>query len=96
MGRDEIYRFLLPGSDVRRIKMKDLPDALADPRNRTFILAGNLDAPAEIPGFRTLGKRLNLLDYFTGEQIADMLRGNIARHLFGWDLLVDRGPSALH
>jgi 4-amino-4-deoxy-L-arabinose transferase-like glycosyltransferase len=96
MGRDEIYRFLLPGADMQRVKVKDLPGALADPGNETFILATPLDAPPQVPGFRTLGRRLDLLDYFTGEQIADMLRGNIARHLFGWDLLVDRGASAPH
>lgn len=92
-ARDEIYRILLPGADVERIREKDLPSALADQSNRMFILSISLDAPQELPGFRTLGRRLNLRDYFNGEETADMLRGNVAKHLFAWDLLVERVPS---
>jgi hypothetical protein len=58
-----------------------------------FILSISLDAPQELPGFRTLGRQLNLRDYFNGEETADMLRGNVAKHLFAWDLLVERVPS---
>ena len=49
-SRDEIYRFMLPGAAIHRIKMKDLPDALADGRNETFIISSSTDAPTEVPG----------------------------------------------
>ncbi|MGA1354786.1 MAG: hypothetical protein ACO32I_08460, partial [Candidatus Limnocylindrus sp.] len=93
-ARDELYRFMLPGADIERIREKDLPSALADTNNQMFILSTSLDGPQQIPGFRTLGRRLNLRDYFSGEETADMLRGNVTRHLFAWDLLVEREPSA--
>ncbi|MBJ7325873.1 MAG: glycosyltransferase family 39 protein [Chthoniobacterales bacterium] len=95
-ARDEIYRFLLPGADVRRIKEKALPSALDDKGNGMFILSTSLDAPAEMPGFRAIGRRLDLREHFTGEQTADMLRGNIAKHLFAWDVLFEREGSTPH
>ena len=93
-ARDEIYRFLLPGADIRRIKDKDLDSAMADGNNRMFIVSTSLDGPQELPDFETLGRRLNLRDYFRGEEMTDMLRGNVAKHLFAWDLLVERANSA--
>ena len=93
-ARDELYRFMLPSADIERIREKDMPSALANTNNRMFILSTSLDASEELPGFRTLGRRLNLRDYFSGKETADMLRGNVTRHLFAWDLLVERGPSA--
>jgi len=93
-ARDELYRFLLPGADVRRIKMNDLPRALHDTGVDLLIVPVPLDSPAAIPGFRVLGTRLRLNDYFTGEQTNDMLRGHVARHLFVRELLVEReAPS---
>ena len=92
-AKDEIYRFLLPGADVRRIRTQDLPTALQDENNDMFILPVSLEEPAEVPGFRTLGRRLTLQDYFSSEQMADMARGHIGRHLFAWDLLLDRRAS---
>lgn len=93
-ARDEIYRFQLPGADVRRIKMKNLPHALQDAGTTLLVVPVALDAPASLPGFQVLGSRLRLNDYFTGEQTSDMLRGNIARYLFVRELLVAReGPE---
>ena len=93
-ARDEIYRFMLPGADVRRIKDKDLPQNLADESNKMFIISATLDTPQELVGFRTVGRRLNLRDYFSGAETAEMLRGKVAKHLFAWDLLVERHPSS--
>jgi 4-amino-4-deoxy-L-arabinose transferase-like glycosyltransferase len=95
-ARDEIYRFLLPGADVRRIKEKALPSALDDKANEMFLLSTSLDAPADMPGLRAIGRRLDLRENFNGEQTADMLRGNIAKHLFAWDVLFQREGSAPH
>ncbi len=93
-ARDEIYRFLLPGADVRRIKTKDLPAAMNDREYDLLIVPVALDAPTTLPGFQVLGTRLTLNDYFSGEQTNDMLRGNIARHLFVRELLVEREADA--
>jgi 4-amino-4-deoxy-L-arabinose transferase-like glycosyltransferase len=93
-ARDELYRFLLPGADVRRIKMNDLATALNDAEIDLLIVPVALDAPTTLPGYRVLGTRLKLNDYFTGEQTNDMLRGDVARHLFVRELLVEReAPS---
>jgi 4-amino-4-deoxy-L-arabinose transferase-like glycosyltransferase len=96
-ARDELYRFLLPGAEVRRIKTKDLASALQDANPGLIVVPVALDAPEAVPGFRVLGRRLTLNDYFTGEQTADMLRGHVARHLFVRELLVERetpsGPA---
>ena len=93
-ARDELYRFLLPGADVRRIKTKRLAEALDDERNELIIIPVPLDAPTTLPGFRLLGTRLTLNDYFTAEQTNDLLRGDIARHLFVRELLVEREKAA--
>lgn len=89
-ARDEIYRFQLPGAEVRRIKAKDLPKAMSDATNELLIVPLALDAPATIPGFRVLGSRLKLNDYFDAQQTNDLLRGNVSRHLFVRELLVRR------
>jgi hypothetical protein len=89
-ARDELYRFLLPGADIRRIKTKRLAEAFDDERNELIIIPVPLDAPTTLPGFRLLGTRLTLNDYFTAEQTNDLLRGDIARHLFVRELLVER------
>jgi hypothetical protein len=89
-ARDEIYRFLLPGADVRRIKTKELTNALGNSEADLFIVPVALDAPTTLPGFRVLGTRLKLNDYFTAEQTNEMLRGHIARHVFVRELLVAR------
>lgn len=95
-ARDDLYRFFLNGADMRRINNDALDAALADDSHRMFIIPTRLDAPDEVPGFHTLGRRLMLRDYFSAKESADMLRGNIATHLFGWDLLVERTGSAPH
>lgn len=92
-ARDEMCRFLLPGADVRRIKQNELPAALADTNNTLLVVSKSLDAPPDIAGFRTIGSRLNLCDYFTAEETSDMLRGNIAQHFFTTDLLIERESS---
>ncbi|MGA0112377.1 MAG: ArnT family glycosyltransferase [Chthoniobacterales bacterium] len=93
-ARDEIYRFLLPGADVRRIKSKDLEKTLGAPDADLFIVPVSLTAPATLTGFRVVGTRLKLNDYFTAEETREMLRGRVASHLFGRELLVTREAGA--
>jgi hypothetical protein len=94
IARDELYRFHLPGADVRRIRPKDLAEALAGTDSDLIIFPVTLAAPPIVPGFRVLGSRLRLNDHFNAEQTADLLRGNIARQLFQRELLVERVTSA--
>jgi len=92
-ARDEIYRFLLPGAEVERIKTSELADALNNTANEMLVVPVTLDAPTSVPGFEVLGSRLKLNDHFDAEQTKDLLRGNIARHLFVRELLVRRDAT---
>lgn len=93
-ARDELIRFILPDANLRRVKTKQLPAELADANNRMVIVPVRLDDAQELAGFETIGRRLVLNDYFNTEQTADMLRGRVAKHLFGWELLLERKGSA--
>ena len=96
-AKDEIYRLLLPGSAPKRIREKQLADALAAGKSGDlFVLTRPLNdvSLANENRLIILGRRLNLQDYFTGEQTADMLRGDVARHLFAREFLVQLQPSA--
>ena len=93
-GRDEIYRFLLPGSDVRLVK-GDAPQ-LEELRKQytAFIVPRALDDNSleNTPGLRVLGRRLSLQEYYTDKEMLDMARGNVARNLFYDDVLVEVVP----
>lgn len=91
-ARDEIHRFMLPGSDVRLIKKSNAPtiDELSK-EYTAFILSRPLgDTSLEnTPGLRVLGRRLALQEYYNDEETLDMLRGNVARNMFYDDVLVE-------
>ncbi len=90
--REEIYRFMLPGSNVRHIKTNNSPDADELRKEYTaFLLARPIgDKSLEnTPGLRVLGRRLTLQEYYTDREILDMLRGNVARNVFYDDVLVE-------
>ncbi|MFM8656447.1 MAG: hypothetical protein ACKOD5_04865, partial [Chthoniobacterales bacterium] len=47
-------------------------------------------------GLRRIGTRIQLVDRFDGKETADLLRGNVAKHLFKKDfLLTNEDSSAL-
>ena len=94
-AREEMYRLLLPGSDPRPYKLNKFKgiDALrAD--NKAFIVSVPLDEDplAGRDGLSLIGSRLQLVDRFDNKETMDMLRGNISRHLFKKDLLVEVVP----
>ena len=94
-GRDEIYRFMLPGCDVRQLKTGKKPGAAELAKEHAaFIVPLSIgDTSVErTPGVRVVGKRLSLEEYFDDKQMMDMLRGNVARHLFQQDVLVEVLP----
>jgi 4-amino-4-deoxy-L-arabinose transferase-like glycosyltransferase len=94
-AREEIYRFLLPGSDPQPYKIRKFTGienlALA---NTAFIVSTRLDEDPlrEHRGLRLVGVRLQLVDRFDGKETAEMLRGNVAPYLFKKDLLVEVLP----
>ncbi len=91
-AREEIYRFLLPGSDPRPYHVNDgaTVDSLRRD-NAVFIVSVPLrDMTVEnSPGLRVVGTRWQLIDRFRPDETAAMLRGDVARHLFKKDLLVE-------
>jgi len=94
-AREEIYRFLLPGSDPQPYKIKKFPGLEAlEERGGPFIVTVSLDEdPLEgRAGLRLVGTRLQLVDRFDNKETADMLRGNVAAHLFKRDFLVEVAP----
>ena len=94
-AREEIYRFLLPGSDPQPYKIKKTPslDELRQ-TNELFIVTVALGdrIPQNDPRLRIVGSRLQLIDRFDNEETMDMLRGNVSRNLFKEDLLVEVKP----
>lgn len=94
-AREEIYRFLLPGSNPRPYKIKKAPtlDELRQ-AGGLFIVTMPLDdrTVREHARLRVVGSRLQLIDRFNNEETMDMLRGNVSRNLFKEDLLVEVKP----
>lgn len=94
-AREEIYRFLLPGSNPRPYKIKKAPtlDKLRQ-AGGLFIVTVPLDdrTVREDARLRVVGSRLQLIDRFNNEETTDMLRGNVSRNLFKEDLLVEVKP----
>lgn len=94
-AREEIYRFLLPGSDPRPYRIKKFSgiDALQE-RGEAFIVSVPLgDNPLDgRTRLRLVGTRIQLVDRFDNKETMEMLRGNVAPHLFKKDLLVEVLP----
>jgi len=94
-AREEVYRFLLPGSDPQSYKIKKFPGIEAiRAQGEPFIISVPLaENPLEgVSGVRLVGTRIQLVDRFDNKETADMLRGNVSPHLFKKDLLVEVVP----
>jgi len=94
-AREEVYRFLLPGSDPRPYKIKKFPgiEALRTSGEPFIITVPLAENPLEgTTGLRLVGTRIQLVDRFDNKQTADMLRGNVSPHLFQKDLLIEVVP----
>ncbi|MFM8457963.1 MAG: hypothetical protein ACKOB0_03320, partial [Chthoniobacterales bacterium] len=93
-GNEELYRFLLPASDVRGIREKDFVATKASEPDSLFLVRVPLDSSVEGTigdGSRVVGKRLTLRDHYTAERTYEILKGNIANNVFAWDLLLEPG-----
>lgn len=91
-SREEIFQFMLPGSQLKPYKLKpkfDLAYLVAN--HDTFIISLPL-TDTSLEGrddLRVVGRRLNLVDRFSQDETLDMLRGNVAPNLFKMDVLVE-------
>jgi 4-amino-4-deoxy-L-arabinose transferase-like glycosyltransferase len=85
-AHDEVYRFMLPGADVKLVKAKTLKEP-AQFSIQSIPARDAKNPPA--PGTRILGTRLNLNDRFTREETREILRGDLTGQLFRVDLLVE-------
>jgi len=94
-AREEVYRFMLPGSDPQPYKIKKYTGIEAlRAGNKAFIVSVPLrDNPlGGQSGLQLIGTRLQLVDRFNNKETADMLRGNVSPHLFKKDLLIEVVP----
>ena len=80
-AREESYGFLLPGAVMKRYDHWRKP-----PDDPYVVISLPLDQPS--PDGIILGKRLNMIDRFDAKETRDILSGNVSRHLFHWDWLV--------
>jgi 4-amino-4-deoxy-L-arabinose transferase-like glycosyltransferase len=88
-AKEEGYRFLLPGADVRPYPLDakpNLAELLAQGDLVTIRLP--ITGPRLSAGV-VLGERLDIGTRHTPEQILDMLRGHVFEHLFVRELLVE-------
>ena len=82
-AREESYGFLLPGATVKPYDHDATP-----PKVPFVVISLPLDQPS--PEGVILGKRLNMIDRFSGAETRDILLGNVTHHLFHWDWLVQQ------
>ena len=82
-AREESYGFLLPGAVVKPYDHWRKP-----PATRFVVISLPLDQPA--PEGVILAKRLNMIDRFSAAETRDIILGNVTRHLFHWDWLVQQ------
>lgn len=85
----EQYRFLLPGADIRGYRSDtNSPQTLLRQNYPLLIVQQPLDAPI-CTDCKILGERLELKGRQSDEEIKAMLRGDVAKHLFLRELLLD-------
>lgn len=90
----EQYRFLLPGTDIRGYRDDaGIPLAILRVRYPLLVIKQPLDTPI-CSDCRILGERIELQGRHTDDEIKAMLRGDVARHLFVRELLIDNRPVA--
>lgn len=97
-AREEVYRFMLPGCDLRPYRQKPgITVGKLREQDPVFVISVPLtDTAAEnAADAKVMGRRLNIIDRFNNEETMDMLRGNVSRNLFKKDLLIQT-PAPRH
>lgn len=96
-AREELYRFLLPGSEPHPYRIRS-STSLDTVRNEydffIFQVPLNDETLQNDPGLRVIGSRLHLVDRFNDRETKEMLMGRVSPHLFKRDLLVEVVPAA--
>ena len=88
----EQYRFLLPGADIRGYRDDaGIPLHILRERYPLLIIQQPLSTPV-CSDCRILGERLELRGRQSDDEIKAMLRGEVARHLFTREILIDNRP----
>jgi len=82
-AREESYGFLLPGA-----RMNPYPHWQKPPDSQFVVVSLPLDQKP--PKGVLLGRRLNMIDRFNSSETCDIISGNVSRHLFHWDWLVQQ------
>lgn len=90
-SREEIYRFMLPEAELTPYHVNDHRLDSLKAEHPVFIVTLPLqDMTVEnSPDLRIVGTRLQLIDRFSNAETMDMLAGQVSRHLFKKDLLVE-------
>lgn len=90
-AREEIYRFMLPDTELSPYGVNESDLESLKSEHRTFIVTLPLrDMTAENSSdLRIIGTRLQLIDRFSNKETMDMLAGNVSRNLFKKDLLIE-------
>jgi hypothetical protein len=92
-AKEEGYRFLLPGADVRAYPL-DMNLTAAELTSRYPLVAVRVPMSGSHVGHgNVLGERLDIATRQTPEQILDILRGNVFEHLFVKEFLVEAGDA---
>ncbi len=88
----EQYRFLLPGADIRGYRDDaGIPLQILRERYPLLIMQQPLDTPV-CTDCKILGERLELKGRQSDAEIKAMLHGEVAKHLFLRELLIDNRP----
>jgi 4-amino-4-deoxy-L-arabinose transferase-like glycosyltransferase len=89
-AKTEAYRLLLPGADVhgypyeRGLTISDMGAHF--PR---FIIRLPMNDTNSPPGFKIMGRRLDLSSRHSPDQIKEMIQGKVFQHLFLQELLIE-------
>lgn len=93
-ARDEGHHFLLPGADVHGYYINPaLTTAALAQRYRFFAVELPLQDSPQCEGCRIIGQRLEIRGRQSGQEISDMLRGNVFPHLFVREWLVESAAA---
>ena len=94
IGKEEGYRFLLPGAHVRGYREgRDTGAGDGRARYPLVVIRGPLRDGAVEDG-RVLGQRLDLRGRQTAREIREILRGNVLEHLFVREQLIEARAGA--
>ena len=94
IAKEEGYRFLLPGANVRPYPRRDRDDARDRSRRATRSSSSGGRCGTSAPEGRVVGERLDLRGRQTASEIREILRGKVLEHLFVREQLIETSAGA--